>query len=173
MFYVVSRNWYHIKHCKLVVIFAFIMLFFSILTSFSYFQNRYCSSTLFYFKCRTEGDREATQTQVYEKTVFQFLGGAHLLARLFQCKCLWFRKWRLPFRRDFRRRLNRGTFIRQLQRQFGEGRYTRHHQPRRENVQRDGHRQHGFPKLSIFHIGYLYPRNRNRSEEHTSELQSR
>ena len=31
-----------------MVIFAFIMLFFSILTSFSYFQNRYCSSTLLY-----------------------------------------------------------------------------------------------------------------------------
>ena len=29
-----------------MVIFAFVMLFFSILTSFSYFQNRYCSSTL-------------------------------------------------------------------------------------------------------------------------------
>mgnify|MGYP006905957733 CR=1 FL=1 len=31
-----------------MVIFAFVMLFFSILTSFSYFQNIYCSSTLFF-----------------------------------------------------------------------------------------------------------------------------
>nr|DAF25065.1 MAG TPA: hypothetical protein [Caudoviricetes sp.] len=35
------------------------MLFFSILTSFSYFQNRYCSSTLFLFKGKpTGGDRK-------------------------------------------------------------------------------------------------------------------